>query len=293
LADKNKHMPMNIVRQLGEHLRTEQGAKRRVVLCGIGEPTLHPHLEEIVSELSGVTSELCITTNGTLMNRKRFQRLAECGLTEVNFSINAFKPETHRRVMNLKNFEQVKANVHEILRCRAEQFPDVAVHVSFVFCNLNQHEAVPFTDYWKEKSVTNVWIHPLNNRAGLLSPDVTPMDTAPLKERYAGDSRVVVALLPHASADGKICKIARDIDFISVDGSMRLCAMDYEHKSFFGSAELLSIQDMHLAKMLSYIRGENEHICAGCDFCPHSVERRRSALITPAQIVNHGQAARA
>jgi hypothetical protein len=48
-----------------------------------------------------------------------------------------------------------------------------------------------------------------------------------------------------------------------------------------------------LAKMLSYIRGENEHICAGCDFCPHSVERRRSALITPAQIVNHGQAARA
>jgi MoaA/NifB/PqqE/SkfB family radical SAM enzyme len=285
-------MTMTVVRQIGEQLGKEQGARRRVVLCGIGEPTLHPHLEDIVGELSGVTAELCVTTNGTLMNGTRFERLAERGLTEVNFSLNAFTPETHRRVMNLKNFEQVKANVHEILRCRAARFPDVAVHVSFVFCNLNQHEVVAFVDYWKNQAVTNVWIHPLNNRAGLISPDVTPMDTSPLKERYAEDARVVVALLPHASEDGKVCKIARDIDFISVDGSMRLCAMDYEHKSFFGGADLMSIQDMHLAKMLSYIRGENEHICVGCDFCPRSLERRRSALITPAQIVNHGQAAR-
>jgi hypothetical protein len=150
----------------------------------------------------------------------------------------------------------------------------------------------PFIDYWKNQNVTNVWVHPVNNRAGLLSPTVEAVDTAPLKERYAKDSRVVVCLLPHASEGGKICKIARDIDFISVDGSMRLCAMDYEHKSFFGSAELMSIQDMHLAKMLSYVRGENEHICAGCDFCPRSVERKRSALIFPAELISNGQKAR-
>jgi MoaA/NifB/PqqE/SkfB family radical SAM enzyme/glycosyltransferase involved in cell wall biosynthesis len=292
LADKNKHMPLATVRQIGEHLRREQGYRRRIVLCGIGEPTLHPHLEEIVTELAGVSSELCITTNGTLMSRQRFERLVECGLTEVNFSLNAFTPETHRRVMNLKNFEQVKANAHEIIRCRKERHPHVAVHVSFVYCNLNHHEAVSFADYWAGQSVTNVWIHPLNNRAGLLSREVTPMDTASLKERYAGDARVVVALLPHATEESRVCKIARDIDFISSDGSMRLCAMDYEHKTFFGSAELMSIQDMHLAKMLSYIRGENDAICAGCDFCPHSMERRRSALITPAQIVNHAKEAR-
>jgi hypothetical protein len=146
---------------------------------------------------------------------------------------------------------------------------------------------IPFIEYWKNQNVANVWIHPVNNRAGLLSSSVSAVDTAPLKARYTGDPRVVVALLPHASEDEKICKIARDIDFISVDGSMRLCAMDYEHKSFFGSAELLSIQDMHLAKMLSYIRGDTEHICAGCDFCPNSVRRKRPALITPAEIINH------
>ena len=25
---------------------------------------------------------------------------------------------------------------------------------------------------------------------------------------------------------------------------------------------------MHLAKMLSYVRGDNTELCAGCDFCP-------------------------
>jgi len=286
LADKNKHMPLATVKQIGERLR-EEGGSRRVVLCGIGEPTLHPDLEEIVRTLSAVSAEVCLTTNGTLMNGERFERLAGSGLREVNFSLNAFTADTHRRVMNLKNFDEVTSNIHEILNRHADRFPEVALHVSFVYCNLNEHEVIPFIEYWKNQKVANVWIHPVNNRAGLLSQSVTPVDPAPLKARYATDPRVVVALLPHASADEKICKIARDMDFISVDGSMRLCAMDYEHKSFFGSAELLSIQDMHLAKMLSYIRGDTEHICAGCNFCPNSVRRKRPALITPAEIINN------
>jgi organic radical activating enzyme/GT2 family glycosyltransferase len=286
LADKNKHMPLAMVKQIAERLRAE-GSSRRIVLCGIGESTLHPDLEEIVRTLSEMSSEVCLTTNGTLMNGERFERLAGCGLKEINFSLNAFTADTHRRVMNLKNFDEVTSNIHEILDWHADRFPEVALHVSFVYCNLNRHEVIPFIEYWKNQNVANVWIHPVNNRAGLLSSSVSAVDTAPLKARYTGDPRVVVALLPHASEDEKICKIARDIDFISVDGSMRLCAMDYEHKSFFGSAELLSIQDMHLAKMLSYIRGDTEHICAGCDFCPNSVRRKRPALITPAEIINH------
>jgi hypothetical protein len=81
----------------------------------------------------------------------------------------------------------------------------------------------------------------------------------------------VFALLPHAFEGEQICRIARDMDFISVDGHMRLCAMDYQRKTFFGNAAVSSVQDMHLAKMLSYIRGDTMEICRGCDFCPKSV----------------------
>ena len=137
-----------------------------------------------------------------------------------------------------------------------------------VLCDLNQHEAVPFLDHWRHRNVHNVWIHPLNNRAGLLSPDVKPVDPTPLSQRYADDPKIIVALLPHGAPDERICRIARDIDFISVDGNMRLCAMDYKRSTAFGNAELMNVQEMHLAKMLAYIRGDTENICRNCDFCP-------------------------
>jgi MoaA/NifB/PqqE/SkfB family radical SAM enzyme len=271
LDGKNVHMSMSIAKRIAEHLRAEKRG-RRIVLCGIGEPTLHPHLEDIVRELADVSSELCITTNGTLMNGALFERLVGCGLTEVNFSLNAATAATHRRVMNLRNFDRVIANVDEIVDHYRDRYPRVTVHVSFVLCDLNQHEAVSFADRWRMRNVTNVWIHPLNNRAGLVSPAVKQADASFLEKRYANDPTVVIALFPHAAADEKICRIARDIDFISVDGAMRLCAMDYKRATFFGNADTLSVQEMHLAKMLSYIRGDTEQTCRGCDFCPKSVE---------------------
>jgi len=272
LDGKNVHMSMSIVKRIAEHLRVENGG-RRVVLCGIGEPTLHPHLEDIVSELAGKASELCLTTNGSLMNGASFERLVGCGLTEVNFSLNAATAETHRRVMKLRNFDRVIANVDEIVDRYRDRHPRVTVNVSFVLCDLNAHEAVSFADGWRARNVTKVWIHPLNNRAGLLGPEVKPADASALERRYANDPKVIVALFPHATADAeRICRIARDIDFISVDGAMRLCAMDYKRATFFGNGETLSVQEMHLAKMLSYIRGDTEQICRGCDFCPKSFE---------------------
>ena len=267
LDGKNVHMPLSIVKQVADHLRQEKAA-RRVVLCGIGEPTLHPNIEEIVRELCGTASELCLTTNGSLMNGALFERLVDAGLTEVNFSLNAFTAATHRRVMRLKNFDRVIRNVEEVVDSRLDRFPRVSVHVSMVLCDLNQHEAVPFLDHWRHRNVHNVWIHPLNNRAGLLSPDVKPVDPTPLSQRYADDPKIIVALLPHGAPGERICRIARDIDFISVDGNMRLCAMDYKRSTAFGNAELMNVQEMHLAKMLAYIRGDTENICRNCDFCP-------------------------
>jgi MoaA/NifB/PqqE/SkfB family radical SAM enzyme/GT2 family glycosyltransferase len=286
LEGKNAHMSMTVVRRIAEHLRAENGG-RRVVLCGIGEPTLHPQLEDIVRELADVSSELCITTNGTRMNGALFERLVRCGLTEVNFSLNAATAATHRRVMNLRNFDGVIANVNEIVDLYRDRHPRVTVNVSFVLCDLNQHEAVSFADHWRTRNVTNVWIHPLNNRAGLLSPAVKPADPSFLEKRYADDPKVVVALFPHGTVHEKICRIARDIDFISVDGSMRLCAMDYKRATFFGHADTLSLQEMHLAKMLSYIRGDTELTCQGCDFCPGQSMRRMLPMRNVADAREH------
>jgi MoaA/NifB/PqqE/SkfB family radical SAM enzyme/glycosyltransferase involved in cell wall biosynthesis len=275
LDGKNKHMSMDTVRKLAEHLRLERSS-RRVVLCGIGESTLHPKLEEIIQLLTASGAYVCMTTNGTRLNGERFDRLVRCGLREINFSLNAHTAETHKRVMRLKNFNEVTTHLNDIIENHLPKYDDVELHVSFVVCNLNVEEVRDFVGEWRQKNVTQVWLHPVNNRAGLLNPLVKEVDLAPLKHEYRTDPKVTVDIFEHSPQDGNICSIANNLDFISWDGTMRLCAMDYLRLTEFGNIKENRIQEMHLDKVLAFVRGDIAEICRSCSFCPTEMAQRET-----------------
>lgn len=286
LDGKNKHMSMDTVRKLADHLRLEKSS-RRVVLCGIGESTLHPKLEEIIELLTASGAHVCMTTNGTRLDGQRFDRLVQCGLREINFSLNAFTAETHQRVMRLKNFKEVTTHLDDILEHHLPKFPEVKLHVSFVVCNINEHEVSDFVESWRQKNVAQVWLHPVNNRAGLMNPKVTAVEISSLKEKYRKDPKVMVDIFEHAPQEGNICSIANHLDFISWDGTMRLCAMDYMRLTEFGNVSQSTIQDMHLDKILAYVRGDIAEVCRSCSFCPTEMAASETSqqVMPPLQLV--------
>ncbi len=64
---------------------------QKVMLTG-GEPTLHPHLLEIISGIR--VPDISITTNGTLLkSSEEWYSLRICGLTQVIVSISEVSPE--------------------------------------------------------------------------------------------------------------------------------------------------------------------------------------------------------
>lgn len=267
LNRRNKFISLDIVNILAEHIRNED-KKRQVVLCGIGEPTLHPELETIVRALSGAGAKVCMTTNGSHMNVGRFRQLAAAGMVEFNFSLNASTPETHQYVMHMKNYNTIKHNLLNILALRKESYPEIDINVSFVYCGQNRHEVVDFVNEWKSCDVSNIWIHPVNNRAGILSKGVVDADILPIQKMFADDKKVLVDIFKHKSAEGNVCKIARSLDFISVDGEKLLCAMDYAGDTSFGNVKYATPGQTYLAKISSYINKDTEEICTGCDFYP-------------------------
>lgn len=283
LDGKNKHMSIDTVRKLAEHLRLEQSS-RRVVLCGIGESTLHPKLEEIIQTLTASGAYVCMTTNGTRLDGERFDRLVRCGLREINFSLNAHTAETHQRVMRLKNYNEVTTHLNDIIENHLPQFADVKLHVSFVVCNLNVDEVRDFVGTWRQKKITQVWLHPVNNRAGLLNPLVKEVDLSTLKNEYRSDPKVMVDIFEHTPQDGNICSIANNLDFISWDGTMRLCAMDYMRLTEFGNVNENRIQEMHLDKILAFVRGDISEICRSCSFCPTEMAQRETGQQPMSQI---------
>ena len=64
----------------------------RVVLAGLGEPTLHPRLPELVAAAAERARRVNLVTNGTRLSAERCQRLIEAGLGAITFSLDAADP---------------------------------------------------------------------------------------------------------------------------------------------------------------------------------------------------------
>jgi MoaA/NifB/PqqE/SkfB family radical SAM enzyme/glycosyltransferase involved in cell wall biosynthesis len=267
MPDKRSFMKLEVVEALADQLAREP-RPRQVILCGIGESTLHPELPEIVRALSRAGARVCMTTNGARLDGELFRTLVDHGLKEVNVSLNAATAETHFRVMRLRGFDRVRRNLAAVLDLRHRCFPQIKVHVSFVLCNQNQDELDRFVEEWRREPVSQIWIHPVNNRAGRLGPGVEPVDLEPVARRYAGDDRVVVDIFKHHPEHGNLCRILQSLDFISFDGELRLCAMDYRRETAYGNVGSDLLRHLHLEKVLSYRRGDTLELCRGCDFHP-------------------------
>lgn len=71
------HMPLSLVGKIGTELR-ELNYQGIVVLCGFGEPMLHPQLVEVVNLLRGTRVE--IVTNGDFLTARKIKVLSEAGV---------------------------------------------------------------------------------------------------------------------------------------------------------------------------------------------------------------------
>jgi MoaA/NifB/PqqE/SkfB family radical SAM enzyme len=120
-----------------------------ICLNGFGEPLMHPHFLDIVAYTRAVLpwAKIFIYSNGTLLTSELASQLLESGLTEINVSIDAAKPETYRKVRRGGELEVVHENVSQLLsRRRAAGAKLPLVGVNFVMLNDNEGELVPFIE---------------------------------------------------------------------------------------------------------------------------------------------------
>lgn len=277
-----RYIGLDTVERVAHSLHREGGAPL-VMLCGIAESTLHPELSRIVGMLARAGARVGLTTNGWSLTPDLVDTLTAQGLTRLNVSLNATTATTHAAVMRLQHFDRIEAAVADIATLRARRWPDLSLHLSFVVTEANASEAAPFVERWRHSGATQVWLHPLTNRTGLLAAECAEVDVRPLAVWYAGDPFVMVDLFPSQEGPPNLCRIARGIDFISVDGAMLLCAQDYAARHRFGDLTTQTLEEIHHDKVLRHLRGETADTCATCTFCPPSFQQGRAGFTAIAQ----------
>ena len=167
---EGRHLDPALNDKMIEEVRLHgQGKTRYIRYAANGEPLAHPSgydMIEAAVKHSGVY--VTLTTNGTIMNEKRTQKLLESGVHLIDISIDAFSPETYAKIRVKGDLNVTQANVLRLLQWVRESNASTKVVVSFVEQPSNRHEVGDFERYWKDQGADFVIIRRLHSCSGAI-----------------------------------------------------------------------------------------------------------------------------
>ena len=120
----------------------------------LSEPLLRSDLPEMIrlAREAGVM-DIRLGTNGALMTREVSSRLIEAGLTRLEVSLDAFRPETFGRIRRGARLDRIVRNVQDFLELRSRADSDFPIlRLSFLRLPLNEHELDEFLFFWRDKA---------------------------------------------------------------------------------------------------------------------------------------------
>jgi MoaA/NifB/PqqE/SkfB family radical SAM enzyme len=95
-------------------------ALKRVDLQGIGEPTLNPHLEEIISWCRRRGLEVGFVTNGLLFDEARIESVLRANPSRIVFSVDSVDPQIFASIRPRGDVARLLENIRTMVEKRRE-----------------------------------------------------------------------------------------------------------------------------------------------------------------------------
>ena len=137
---------------------------------GNGEPLVHPKSYDMIQyAVDNSLTKVTLTTNGTLLNSKRINKLIETGLHLIDVSIDAYNNDTYKKIRVNGDLDITRRNVLEFIKIARSNNNKTKVVVSFVEQKENSHEINEFHKFfWTTNGAHKVIIRKLHSNSGSL-----------------------------------------------------------------------------------------------------------------------------
>ena len=113
---------------------------RKIRITG-GEPTLHPELDELISQLAQLDiDDLAMTTNGSRLDAARLTHLHTLGLRRLTFSIDSIDPQRYAQMTH--STTDVSRIIESIQLATQAGFDPVRIN-TVVIRGMNEDDIVP------------------------------------------------------------------------------------------------------------------------------------------------------
>lgn len=262
----------------------EYGRVETVVLCGLGEPMLHPDIAGFVRMASEAGLQTTIVTNGSLLTEEKARALVDAGLGSLNLSVGGFTRETYEHVHRGLKFREVYENGLNFVRIAKGR---TKLNVQISPTEQTIAEAEDMAAFWRANGARFCFIFPLAaTRGAAVAEDNLPE----LRCEQKGSDGIprgclsIYEVFRPTRHDAEIMRrradfvcFAKDrVGFISWQGNYHLCCNDYEKRHAVGSVHDMSAEEAFLAK--ACIFPGNNALCADCGFSAGDLKPRDVAL---------------
>jgi putative metalloenzyme radical SAM/SPASM domain maturase len=116
---------------------------QNLILSGIGEPLLYPHLERIIREARTLMPEsgsIAFQSNAMLMNKEKSEKLINAGLDKICISLDSVNPETFSLMRNGGDINGIKDAFNFIKDASTAADRKITTGVEFVLTRENMHD---------------------------------------------------------------------------------------------------------------------------------------------------------
>jgi len=213
-----------------------------VVFSGIGEPTLHPQLTQVVEMVrrrSPEGAKIVVVTNGSLMTPLRMESLLVAGVDLMQWSLHSADLDEENEIMGWSRSAQALRNLNE---CAAKYSANISINC----VGLEDGNA---------KSVRKLATERLGIPAGRVKV-IEPFTRGSFVTLRTSKNRV----------DRHDCYYMRSTLFIAWNGDMLPCSNDIEGSSAVGSINNLDGEDiLQLWRSKVLVSDPNFPMCEGCN----------------------------
>lgn len=230
-----------------------KGSTQYIRYTSNGEPLVHPAIYdmlELAVRRSGVV--ITLTTNGTLLNEKRVERLLATGVHIVDVSLDALTPETYARIRVNGNLEVTRGNVLRLLE--RSRGGSTKVVVSYVEQPDNVGETKEFESYWKGQGAHYVVIRRMHSFSGAVPG---------LGDRFREEA---------AREPRRPCLYPWERIILNPRGQLTFCPLDWVHGSVIGDYRDTTIKEAWQGDFFRRLRAahlsNNYSNHAFCGQCP-------------------------
>jgi hypothetical protein len=128
----------------------------KVIIALDGEPLLDRQLHKKVRHLKDVGLRVVnVTTNASLLTKKRATELINAGLDEIYITIDSLKKPIYEAIRIDLNFDEVYNNTCSFIKLRDQLNPRLKIRVLMVQQELNFNEPKEFEKHWRSLLADN------------------------------------------------------------------------------------------------------------------------------------------